>query len=190
MATWTAANLPHGQYEVFTRWLPNFNRATNAPFTVYDGVTNRGTVLVNEQLAMTDVLAQGVMWKSLGVFTITSGSRSVSLNNKANNFVIGDAVRFVLVQALPGLPVAGPLLPAATNGSVSEQAPHGLPTPDQFADGGDDGNHDHLPPVSVTAFHFLASGGATVRSKGPACDLHDQALSDNDWVDHVCVDVC
>ena len=35
--------LAPGPYEVFARWVPFTNRATNAPYTVLDGATSRGT---------------------------------------------------------------------------------------------------------------------------------------------------
>lgn len=94
-ATWTVTNLAPGPYEVFARWVPFTNRATNAPFTVLDGATSRGTVLVNQRLAPAGDLENGITWQSLGTFQIASGVLSVRLSNNANGYVIADAVRIV-----------------------------------------------------------------------------------------------
>ncbi len=94
-ARWTVANLAPGQYEVFARWVPFGNRATNAPYTIFDGATSRGTVAVNQQLAPSGDLENGITWQSLGTFQISTGILSVRLSDNANGFVIADAVRIV-----------------------------------------------------------------------------------------------
>jgi hypothetical protein len=99
-ATWTFGNLPAGQYEVFARWSAFGNRATNAPYTILDGATSRGTVLVNQTLAPAGDLSNGVTWQSLGSYQITLGSLSARLSDNANGYVIADAIRIV------GSPVA------------------------------------------------------------------------------------
>jgi hypothetical protein len=91
-ATWTFTDLAPGNYTVYTTWVPFQNRATNAPFTIMDGNTSRGTVLVNEQQTPADVSYGGVMWKALSTLNVTSGTLSVNLNNQANGYVIADAV--------------------------------------------------------------------------------------------------
>ena len=50
-ATWTFADIAPTTYQVFVRWSWFSNRATNAPYTVYDGSTPEGTVPVNQQVA-------------------------------------------------------------------------------------------------------------------------------------------
>ncbi len=94
-ATWTFSDLAPGNYTVYTTWVPFQNRATNAPFTIMDGATSRGTVLVNEQQTPGDVSYGGVMWKTLSTLSVTSGTLSVNLNNQANGYVIADAVYLV-----------------------------------------------------------------------------------------------
>jgi len=94
-ATWSFPNLATGAYQVFAHWVPFMNRATNAPFTILDGSTPLGTVSVNEQLAPSGDLANGITWQSLGTFTTSSGMLAVRLNDNANGYVIADAIRVV-----------------------------------------------------------------------------------------------
>ncbi len=128
-ATWTVANLAPGPYEVFARWVPFSNRATNAPFAILDGATSRGTVLVNQRLAPTGDLENGITWQSLGTFQIATGVLSVRLSNNANGYVIADAVRIVpngIPAQVPEIDVAyfgdsinaGELTPTASEGTA------------------------------------------------------------------------
>ena len=103
-ATWTFSSLAAGDYQVFARWVPFSNRATNAPYTVVDGTTARGTVTANQQLEPNDETASGVGWKNLGTFTAASGTLKVTLTNNANNFVIADGIRIVRQTTAPGTP--------------------------------------------------------------------------------------
>jgi len=75
VATWSATVIP-GQYRVSTTWMPWGDRATNAPYTVLDGTTSRGTVPVNQRFAPTDYASDGVTWKTLGTFQLPEESRS------------------------------------------------------------------------------------------------------------------
>ena len=102
-ANWTFNNLTPGDYEVWATWVPTSNRATDAPFTVYDGTTSRGTVRVNEQQAA-DTTNTGVSeWyggqpfrRLGGRFAINSNQLMVKLGNNAgtstSNEVVADAV--------------------------------------------------------------------------------------------------
>src|SRR5262249_46323406 len=51
VATWQASGLGAGTYDVQVTWSPNANRATDAPYRVYDGATLLATVRVNQELA-------------------------------------------------------------------------------------------------------------------------------------------
>ncbi len=92
VATWTFTVAP-GVYDVAVTYSAQNNRATNSPYTVYDGITSLGTTAVNQQLTPNDFTDQGVGWKNLGTFTITGNTLVVTLTNAANNYVIADAVR-------------------------------------------------------------------------------------------------
>ncbi len=94
-SSWSFTAIPNGSYEVFARWVPFGNRATNAPYTIYDRNTPLGTVAVNQQAAPSDDLSNGQFWHSLGTFATTSHSLTVKLSNAANGYVIADAVRIL-----------------------------------------------------------------------------------------------
>ena len=94
-ATWTFTNIPAGSYQVFAHWVQFVNRATNAPYTIYDGSTPQGTVQVNQQLAPVGDLSEGVTWQSLGTFNNSTGTLTVRLGDNANGYVIADAIRIV-----------------------------------------------------------------------------------------------
>ena len=115
-ASFTFSGLAPGSYQLFTRWVPSGNRATNTPFTIADGATVLSTQQINQQLTFNDATAAGVLWKSLGTFTISSGTARVSLSNNANNFVIADAVRIVSAGP-PPTPLASSLA-AATDAAM------------------------------------------------------------------------
>ena len=92
-ARWTIAGLQPGCCEVFVTWKKHVNRAKDAPFTIFDGATPLGTVLVNQQEDPVDDQAAGVGWRSLGSFTINTGTLAIELSNDADGYVIADAVR-------------------------------------------------------------------------------------------------
>jgi hypothetical protein len=94
-ATWNFTAIPNGSYEVFARWNPFSNRATNAPYTILDNQTTLGTVLVNQQLAPTGEFSNGVAWQSLGFFDVSTNTLRVRLSNNANGYVTADAIRIV-----------------------------------------------------------------------------------------------
>jgi hypothetical protein len=94
-ATWTFTTLPPGVNRISATWHPDPNRATNAPFTIFDGSNNLGTFTINQELDPDDFVQNGVGWEDLGggVFSITSGTLVVRLTNNADEYVIADAIR-------------------------------------------------------------------------------------------------
>jgi subtilisin family serine protease len=99
-ATWTFTMTP-GVYRVSATWTTHANRATNAPFTVFDGATALSTVLINQELAPNDLNDQGASWEDIGTFTITDTTLVVRLTDNANEFVIADAIRIARIGELP-----------------------------------------------------------------------------------------
>ncbi|MGH7192964.1 MAG: Ig-like domain-containing protein, partial [Candidatus Saccharimonadales bacterium] len=98
-ATWTVAGLAPGTYQVYATWVQSPYVATNAPFSVLDGSKTLANLAVNEQAAPSDVTDGGRGWKSLGTFTISSGTLAVQLsNNGPNDTVTADAIRIVRVS--------------------------------------------------------------------------------------------
>ncbi len=109
-ATWTFANVVPATYQVFVRWSWFTTRATNAPYTIYDGSTPLGTVAVNQQLPPSGDMSNGITWQSLGMFNSSSGTLVVKLSDNANGYVTADAVRIVahgIPQQIPEMDVAG-----------------------------------------------------------------------------------
>ncbi|MCR9296202.1 MAG: S8 family serine peptidase [bacterium] len=100
VATWDFDVLP-GRYKVAATWSILSNRATDAPYTVYDGNSVQGTVRVNQELVPNDFQDFGVGWKQLGEFTVAGGSLRVQLSDDANEFVIADGIRIEKVADLP-----------------------------------------------------------------------------------------
>ena len=102
VATW-AFTVTSGLYRVAATWAEYPNRATNAPFTIYDGAVSLETVQVNQQLAPDDFTDQGVGWEILGTYTITGAALNVELADNANGLLIADAIRIELHKPLVSL---------------------------------------------------------------------------------------
>ncbi len=94
IARWEFSELTPREYKVFATWNARDNQASNAPYTVYDGVVTEGTVTVDMRAAPSGELFEGLPWESLGIFSITSGTLRVELSD-ANGKVVADAVRIV-----------------------------------------------------------------------------------------------
>ena len=76
--------------------MPFSNRASNAPYTIFDGASLRGTVQVNQRVAPTGDVENGITWQSLGTFQVSHAAiLRVQLGDNANGYVIADAVRIV-----------------------------------------------------------------------------------------------
>ncbi len=103
-AMWSFVGIPNGTYQVLTRWSHFSNRATNAPYTVYDALGPLGTVRVNQQLAPTGDRVGDITWQSLGSYVIVNRTLRVGLTDAANGYVIADAVRIVSGDAVPQSP--------------------------------------------------------------------------------------
>ncbi len=92
--TWSFTGLSAGTYNAAVDWLadPN-NRASNATYQVYDGSTLLGTVTINQQQSPVGTTVGGVIFQSLGRFTISSGTLNIVLSDNANGLIIADAAR-------------------------------------------------------------------------------------------------
>jgi len=91
-ALWEINNIPSGTYRVLATWLPYSGRATNAPYTIFDGTTEITTIEVNQVATMKDYTAHGAVWDILATVTITSGRLAVELSDDANGYVIADGI--------------------------------------------------------------------------------------------------
>ena len=121
IATWTFTVDPGFEYRVSAYWQSDTkNRATNAPFEVFDGTpvpaNLLGTAFVNQRVPTTDViytrvLDSGVWFADLGgPYTITGNTLSVTLGDDANDFVVADAIR---IERLPALRAETAIVDAA-----------------------------------------------------------------------------
>ncbi|MBI3466231.1 MAG: hypothetical protein HY000_24720 [Planctomycetes bacterium] len=101
VAKWQFTGLHSGWYDILVTWKETSDRATNAPFTVYDGLVPEGTFRVNQMQKPSGPKLDGHDWFSLGKFAIGQtaldeilGNKiSVELSDDANRKVIADAVR-------------------------------------------------------------------------------------------------
>ncbi|MCC6419244.1 MAG: DUF1800 family protein [Gemmataceae bacterium] len=93
-ARWTF-NVTPGTYCVLTSYFGRSVNASNAPFRVFDGATNRTPtpVRVNQRVTPSDLNDAGRGWRRLGFFKVDSTILAVELANNANGRVIADAVR-------------------------------------------------------------------------------------------------
>ncbi|WP_406700163.1 Ig-like domain repeat protein [Singulisphaera sp. Ch08] len=94
IASWSFSPLAPASYEIQVTWLQGLNRATNAPYRIYDGDTLIRTVRVNQRNAPAgEVIAGGVLFQSLGTVTISGGPLRIELGNDADGYVMADAIR-------------------------------------------------------------------------------------------------
>ncbi|MGA2256919.1 MAG: hypothetical protein ABSG53_19885 [Thermoguttaceae bacterium] len=85
-----------GEYDVEVTWVPGSGLSTKVPFDVYNALTYISEPLINEQYAPSGVTDQGVVWQSLGVFTMTSNVLHVSTwNSPTDGAMCVDGVRIV-----------------------------------------------------------------------------------------------
>lgn len=85
--TWKPALPVAGKYEVFAWWSAAWDRATNAPYTIYakDGPV---TIRVSQN-------KNGGRWVSLGTYEFGAGTTRIVLSDDADGYVIANAVRLV-----------------------------------------------------------------------------------------------
>lgn len=119
-ATWTFKGLTPGIYEVWATWVQAPDRATNSPFSVYDGTSLLNAMTFNQTVAPTGYFDYGVSFVSLGQsYAINSGTLIVKLSNSgvaSNAYVVADAIRINRV----GNPTSGTTIPffASPDGEV------------------------------------------------------------------------
>ena len=100
-ATWSFTGLEPGNYTVAATWVGLAGAASNAPFTVKDGTTPLGTVLVNQKNGPVGATDGASNWQNLGTFTIAGSSLNVQLSDSANGVLLADGVR-ITREGYPG----------------------------------------------------------------------------------------
>ena len=94
-ATWTMPVVA-GYHEVDVTWSAGVDLSTNVTYDIYDGATKLDSVTVNQQSAPVDFTDDGIAWKSLGSFTVSSGVLTITVANAAaDGQVSADAVRIL-----------------------------------------------------------------------------------------------
>ena len=87
-----------GNYQVYVTWVPGSSDSQAASFDVYNALTYISSGVVNEQNAPSGITDQGVVWQSLGTFTMTSNVLHVSIwNSQTDGPINVDGVRIVPV---------------------------------------------------------------------------------------------
>jgi len=89
-----------GDYDVAAQWAAHPNRATNAPYSLYNNGILIGTVTANQQTG-------GGLFNLLGTFTLAAGTLEVVLDNNASGYVVADAVQLVFTGIVGNLPPDG-----------------------------------------------------------------------------------
>jgi extracellular elastinolytic metalloproteinase len=90
-ATWQASGLAPGIYTVQATWM--WGNADQAPYSIFDGTTLRGTVVVNQVPEPSGPVFGGRPFQTLGTFTINSGTIKIELGTDPNDWVLADAIR-------------------------------------------------------------------------------------------------
>ena len=171
VATWTFHALPAGKYRVAATWSTYSNRATNAPYSVWDSDTARGTVRVNQQVAADDFSDQSASWENLGgPFTINTGTLMVTLTDDADGRVNADAIRIerLVNESDIAVSVDGNLIPDGTGSVDFGQTDKGTPVVKTFTVSNEGAEPLLLDvPITVPAgFTVLSSFADTTLAAG------------------------
>ncbi|MFC4078364.1 golvesin C-terminal-like domain-containing protein [Salinithrix halophila] len=87
--TWIFMVKRPGTYKVFVNYAAEFDRASNAPYTIEYNGGQRAVRQVDQRTG-------GGNWVSLGTYTYKRGEKGkVTLSNQADGFVIADAIKLV-----------------------------------------------------------------------------------------------
>ena len=95
-------SMPAGVYELSITYTPAINLTRNLGLDLYDGVGHwMGQVSVNEQVAPRDFTDQGVGWKRLGSFKITTNAFHISTwNSPTDGAICVDAIQMRAVAII------------------------------------------------------------------------------------------
>ncbi len=130
LARWTFSNLQPGYYRVAATWGEYTNRATNSPFTVFDGSTPLMMLSVNQRLAPVGLTDVGAQWQYLGAaHAITGNTLVVQLSDAANGRVNADAIRIERLTMAPEIEVTQGALNLVDGASSVDFGSTGLGVP-------------------------------------------------------------
>jgi len=192
VAVWTFPVIP-GTYQVATTWVAYINRATDAPYEIWDDTVGLlAKVLVDQTQAPDDFVdpEYGWSWEILGEYTITSGTLVVKLSDDftTNSWVCADAVRIEQVDPPGPAPLAALLDDEPASPEFTTSAANGsfydLLFDAAFGDGGT------LKTASRPAQPLPAHDFISIEPPGPTASVEeeesaiDSVLSaPGDWMD-------
>ncbi len=90
-ATWTLQVTP-GEYEVFSTWVAGEEHATDATYTIMDGIRIVDQVTHDQRSSPSGAIYDGRGWASLGIHQFSSGVISIVLSDRADGIVVADAI--------------------------------------------------------------------------------------------------
>jgi len=123
---WTFSITP-GKYVVAATWTIHENRATDAPYSIYNGESLLETVDVDQEVAPSDFADDGVNWDVLGTYDITATTLKVSLTDvDADEYVIADAVWICRVGNLDVAATLGAVAAAGYDATITARVECGL----------------------------------------------------------------
>ena len=111
-ATWQFNIATNGNYDVEAQWAAHINRATNAPYTIYNNGSFIARVTKNQQI-------NGGKFNLLGSYTLTAGTVEVVLDNNASGFVVADAIQLTFLGAVSNQPPDGTIDTPAGNKTIT-----------------------------------------------------------------------
>jgi lysophospholipase L1-like esterase len=101
MSSWTFNIAADGSYDIYAKWIPADNRASNANYTILNNGIIVDTLIENQRVI------DGA-FELLGSYSMTAGDVTVELNNIADGLVIADAVRLCAAGNCPEQTIISP----------------------------------------------------------------------------------
>lgn len=111
-ASWFFNIASTGQYDVSAQWTASSNRATDAPYTIYNNGIEIETVLVDQSV-------QGGDFRLLGTYPLAAGTLEVVLRSTASGYVIADAAQISYQGAPDNMPPQGTIDLPSTDLSIN-----------------------------------------------------------------------
>jgi hypothetical protein len=90
-ASWTYNINTQGEYEIYAQWTSHSNRASHAPYSIYNNGIFIDTVQVDQRV-------NGDQLNLLGTFALSSGTLEIVLTNDESGAVIADVTQIVFLN--------------------------------------------------------------------------------------------
>ena len=144
-----------GTYELFVTWVASASNSPDATYLIFDGSTQIGSVIVNQQLTPVGLSFGGVPWQSLGIFTHHSKALRIVLSSASDGNVSADAA-FVITAS-----------PPAVSQSAGSQSAQLIAMPGAAASTAQSstGSSSALSQLSIEAIHSLPGESGLIANK-------------------------